>query len=800
MSITRNNHYIPQWYQEGFFENSRNKLAYLDLKPPQKKLDDGRLISQRALFDAPTSRAFVERDLYSTFFGTSVNDEIERGLFGQIDTTGSKAVRAFVEADVSGWMRHFKHFFEYIDIQKIRTPKGLNWLRMQYPELSQNELMFEMQGIRMMHCTIWTEGVREIVSAEDADVKFIVSDHPVTVYNHAVPPEAGKIDPGITLKGSQTIFPLNKDFCLILTNLEYARDPAVNALEKRTFARNFRNSMVKTDAFIRTRKLTGSEVAQVNFVLKTRACRYIAAGRKEWLYPERTATVSWTDIRKTLLPPNAGLWHFGGEMFAKFDSGHVHYQDEFGRTEKKRDFLQKVPPTTLRPRDACPCGSWLSFKACCQPKAISLRPEWTEKSIRERNVMLLNGIVKVLNLREEPDWVEVRRALTDEKISKIYSLFEALWPLETDLLRLLPKPDGTPRAVYTGAIHPSMIAEFALAAPLYFGELLIEHPFLHAGTVRKEFSPIENPLRYRGEFLKSVSLFLKLMPLVERRLINLVPDPGNFDPHLRRQVMQMAEMRAAEIMVRKGQDTCLEKLMSDDLRRNLMALPKEYLRRQLAKISPELNGDKLEEMLREVEVLKENDPLAVLHTNDVIGEKGGQFSLMKLAPNFEMTMYLAQAIGASIVTDSPFRYQEIKGAIRRRAGHAAAALTTLSDEIERSVFLFPQESLFVAQLAAEGGFDGFPATMSESFKYLATLPERGTRPNVERRLAAQLGRAQSNAQRLLRGSEVPATLGRVKCVFPGGGIQDHTINRLLLMSNSEHHMSQVPMAFFIQRP
>ena len=48
--------------------------------------------------------------------------------------------------------------------------------------------MFEMQGIRMLHCTIWVGGVREIVSAEDAEVKFIASDHPVTIYNHAVPP------------------------------------------------------------------------------------------------------------------------------------------------------------------------------------------------------------------------------------------------------------------------------------------------------------------------------------------------------------------------------------------------------------------------------------------------------------------------------------------------------------------------------------------------------------------------------------------------------------------------------------
>jgi len=96
----------------------------------------------------------------------------------------------FAGSDVSEWHRHFKTLFEYIDIQKIRTPKGLDWLKAQYPTLTQNELMYEMQGIRMMHCTIWTEGVREIVSAENADVKFIISDHPVTIYNHAVPPEA----------------------------------------------------------------------------------------------------------------------------------------------------------------------------------------------------------------------------------------------------------------------------------------------------------------------------------------------------------------------------------------------------------------------------------------------------------------------------------------------------------------------------------------------------------------------------------------------------------------------------------
>lgn len=39
---------------------------------------------------------------------------------------------------------------------------------------------------------------------------------------------------------------------------------------------------------------------------------------------------------------------------------------------------------------------------------------------------------------------------------------------------------------------------------------------------------------------------------------------------------------------------------------------------------------------------------------------------------------------------------------------------------------------------------------------------------------------------------------KIQAALPAQGIQDHTINRLLLMSSSEHHLSSVPMAFFIR--
>jgi hypothetical protein len=805
MSVTRNSHYVPQWYQEGFFEPGRSSLAYVDMTPDRRVLPDGRVIVQNSAWDdTSTSRAFRQKDLYSTFFGTSVNDEIERRLFGDIDGRGSKAVRAFIGTDEREWHQHFQTFFEFLDIQKIRTPKGLDWLKAQYPALSQNELMFEMQGIRMLHCTIWVGGVREIVSAEDSDVKFITSDHPVTIYNHAVPPTDGAcaypLDPGIALRGSQTIYPMDRDHCLILTNLEYAKDPSIGPLEKRTFARNYRQSLTRIDAFIRSRKLNAQEVAQINLLVKKRARRFIGAGRKEWLYPEKTVTQPWSELRKTLLPPKGGMLHFGGEMFVKYESGHVHYQDEFGRTEKPREFLtKKAPDKPLRPGDLCGCGRGKPFKDCCQPKPEALRPVWNETSIRERNLMLQNGIVKVLELESGKDWVQIRRDLTDDKISKLYGLYEALWPLETDLLALLPKPDGEARAVYAGSIHPSSITDFALAAPLYFGELIVAHPFIHCGVMQKEYRPTENPKSYRQEFLKTILFFLNVMPLVDLGLVNLIPDPCDFDFHLREQMMRMAQARSTGLRLDPKNEPRLQKQMEEDNRRSIMLMPPDAMRRQLGKLLPHLDEKQVELAMQYSERKRELDPLAVLQEGSLEGGKGGgQMNMFKLVPNFEMMMYLAQATGACIVTDSPFRWSEVQRAIRKRYKAATPGLATLVADIERSKFAFPQNVTDVVAAAMNKTGAGYPDLLRDLFKYLSNLEERGAKPNREAQFVGRFAKAHAAAQDDFKKSGMPIKEGRISCAFPPGGIQDNTVNRLLLMSSSERHLSGVPMAFFIE--
>jgi Protein of unknown function (DUF4238) len=803
MTKSRNNHYVPQWYQEGFFEPGQNTYSYLDLSPRQHALLDGRIITEKSKFVSPTSRAFCQQDLYSTFFGTTVNDEIERKLFGDIDTRGAQAVRAFVSEDAGEWHRHFTTFFEYLDVQKIRTPKGLDWLSAQYPRLTQNGLMFEMQGIRMMHCTIWTEGVREIVSAQDADVKFIVSDHPVAVYNYAVPPSAMANsypnEPSIALKGSQTIFPLNRDFCLILTNLEYAQDHSANPLEKRTFAGNYRNSMVRTDAFIRTRRLTSEQVIQVNRVLKARAKRHIAAGKEEWLYPESKSVEPWVDLRGAFLPPKNGLWHFGGEMYARSTSGEVYYQDAFGRTEKEREFLKKMPPLKPpRSRDLCGCGSGRSFGACCEQKPVALRPTWVEQSIRERNLNLFRGISNILGLTDDRDWVTVRREITDEKIRDVYRVYDALWPRETNLLALLPKPDGNARAIYTGLLHPSAISNCALSLSLYFDELLIEHPFIHPRSLNKKFSPLEHPKTFRQEFLKSVVLFMAIVPLVEQGLVTLFPDPCNFDLHLRDQMFEMAKFRSQGLKVEPKEEAGFMEIMKEEKKRSMLLLPRDVLRRQVLQKSPDLDERAINAVLDGFDRLREQDPLAVMQEGSLQGGKGGgQLMPIKMVPNFEITMYLAQATGSCIVTDSVFRWRELL-ATSRRGIQGASPLKHLHSSMEQAEFVIPHDVSEIGALVDRRVFGGYPPVMREVFSYLSTLSARGAKPNVEARLNAAFKRVHSSTVPVAKKSGVHLSEARVSCLWPFGGIQDNTVNRLLLMSSSEHHLASVPMALFVK--
>jgi hypothetical protein len=808
-SITRQNHYVPIWYQKGFIPGPRQTLIYLDLDPRRHTLADGRVIVERKLTPRAPKSCFWAEDLYTTRFGDTINDEVERFLFGAIDNEGAQAVRAFAANDLGTMHRIFQRFFEYMNAQKLRTPKGLDWIKSKYPKLDQIELMIEMQHLRQMHCTMWFECVREIVSAEKSAVKFIVSDHPVTAYNPACPPSSPTClypeDPSIALIGTQTLFALDSNHCLILTNLEYAKNPQrADLLAPRQNARFFGQTIARTDAAIRTRFLTSEEVSSINRVLKARARKYIAAYEKEWLHPDTTTGNHWGAAAEILLPRDE-LWRFGGEIYIGYKDGSTQYQDPFGRTSSAHDFLKKeAKAPNLRPNDQCGCESGRRFKKCCSRVALEDRPPWNVLSIRERNRILYRAVIDTLELNKGKTWDDVRRELSDAQVKRIHEIMEMLWSPETNIAELLPRPDRrVTRAVYLGLIDPRTIAGSVASWLAYFDEIIIVHPFPNPRYMRPEFSPTHSPSQYKSLVLKNVALLLSLIPLIEDGIIHMVPDPMEFNLEFRQRLMAMAEARRDSFELDAGDLNVANALGRDDFQRSILRQPEEALRRQTRESQPEISPELLDKTIQYMKEKLQADPLALLQPL-VPGKAGGEIQVFR-GMSLELAMFLAQLTGSLIYTDSPAHWKQLLSCAKNDEIGSNPSSWTPVIEVARKISLITElNPLINLELRASGMLGSIRRVFRRVLNsVLVTKEDDATQiaqdlarrlENATRRTGKEWDECTSEidpSQRLRR---------RMDLLIPKGGFALTTVQRLLVAFGRTNRLRSVPLAVYIDPP
>ena len=642
---------------------SRGTLYRLDLEAASRQLPNARKVVGRHVQLRSPKTCFVQQDLYTTRIGRLINDEVERYLFGPIDATGALAVRAFADDNEQAIHDRFQSFFEYLDAQKLRTPKGLDWIDIRYPDLTQVDLMVEMQRLRNMHCTMWVECVREIVSAQQSDVKFIVTDHPVTVYNAACPPDSPMCqdpdDPPISLNGSQTVFALDADHCLILTNLEYAKDPeAVDPLAQRQNARYSGSTLVRTNAMIRTRCLTANEVVSINWLLKARSRRFLAAYEREWLFPERQITAPWEQIGKLLSPPSDGLWDFGGEIFVGHEDGSTSYRDPFGRAEPGHESLTKEPLPAPEPNDLCGCGSGRRYRRCCLGIPDADRPPWDVYGIRERNRAFLNAVVDILGLNNGKDWDHVRQHLSDDQVRRIHRTLEGLWPTDTNLSELLPRPDKRVfRAVYMGFVDPRTIAAGVVGQLAYFDEIFVLNPIPNPRYMSPDHSPVQAPSQHKPQLLKNLSALFALQPFIDAGIVHLVPDPMEFNPDFRREVIAMAQERTANWSLKPEETQSGMNLGTDDFQRSMSRLPDDQLRHLFRQSDPDIDPELLDAVVEQMKANLLADPLALLQPLPD-ETKGGEVQVLRCM-NLELALFVAHLTGAAVYTDEPLFWRQL---------------------------------------------------------------------------------------------------------------------------------------------
>lgn len=333
----KHNHYVPEWYQRRFLAAGKGKHWYLDLAP-DVVTQNGHTFRRRDLLNWGPDSCFAVDDLYTTTFGGQANVDIEKFFFGRVDGDGKKAVEFFSDFSLRGGMHEaFQALMNYMSIQKLRTPKGLGWLAGLRGGRDRNQRLMLLQAVQNIFCATWTECIWQIADALNSPTKFIISDHPVTVYNRACFPGSdackGFSDPDIRMAATHTYFPLSAEKILIMTNLNWVRNPYQNERKLRPNPSYFRNTIFKFTDIQILRSLKEQEVMEINYITKKCALRYIAGQEKDWLFPEaKLPSTHWKNLGNGyLLMPEPRDIHMGGEVIVRYKDGKADSWDEYGR-------------------------------------------------------------------------------------------------------------------------------------------------------------------------------------------------------------------------------------------------------------------------------------------------------------------------------------------------------------------------------------------------------------------------------------------------------------------------------------
>lgn len=307
--------------------------------------------------------------------------------------------------------------------------------------------------------------------------------------------------------------------------------------------------------------------------------------------------------------------------------------------------------------DRCPCGSGLKFKKCHMGKLLDIPPEpFKGRSIKERNVILLGAIVDIFFGKGE-DWNEMRTTLTEDKVRELYKIIAWLWPPQTDITPLLPKPDNTLRGLYTGDTRPQDVLQNIVRYSLYTEEILVVSPFLAPLTMKQEFSPLYNPGQYRQDTLELIYFALALAPWIEAGIVNMIPNPMDFDFQFRKQIYSMAKERFE--LNKEVYEPELRKFSKEEgkkeFKRMYMRFPEEYIRKRLKDFKPEATQKEIDDTVKYQLKQRRYDPF--LLDEELSGN--AEVKIKRIGANLELGLYLGQATGSYLYTNRQFQWKEI---------------------------------------------------------------------------------------------------------------------------------------------
>lgn len=658
-NITARNHYVPQWYQRRFMKDGQHKYSLLDKTPDMLPSGKGFYNNE---YHKGVRECFQQEHLYTIDLFGNKSDVIERELFGDIDSKGFKGIDTI--AIKEGWKtpggnQRWQDFIEYMNAQKLRTIKGLDWIK-KYIGISnysqdQSEVMSTLRTIRHLYCTMWSEAIWEVVSADNSKVKFIVSDNPVTFYNYQIPPgsDCNKYpdEPLLSMIGTQTIYPLALNKCLVLTHRQLAQEPeSVDPLQDRINARFYDQdddrAIFNFMDIIHERSFSEKEVCALNYVIKVQSRRYVAAAKKDWLYPERNLEDwKWEENLKMFLPSMNRIGISSGIFFGWKD-GSVEGFTPYGEKVVDPEEIKRIKKSALIIKK-------INRKDRFSDNLIALLNENDTPNIEEQNKLLIDGLADIFGINDGCVDKFVKN-FSPDKVRQLYYLIEDLWPAGTDVFKFL-SPDDNFNLIYSGELDCKILPWKLFSLGLYFDKVYIVNPFPNPCSMKDEFKPSIYPEKYLATTYDLFIMIISLIPWIETGQIQILPNPFLVDFPLRKLSIENIEERN-KCFTFQPDDDFIKRKTFQEFERILFLTPEESIEQTAKKLFPTLSEDLIVEFAKDIRE-KKNKPLSWTKSLEEIGP---QFHTDKIGENLEAIMYLAHLTNSIPYTYLKFKREEIE--------------------------------------------------------------------------------------------------------------------------------------------
>jgi hypothetical protein len=399
---------------------------------------------------------------------------------------------------------------------------------------------------------------------------------------------------------------------------------------------------------------------------------------------------------------------------------------------------------TIGRNDPCPCGGNKKYKYCCLPLDQS-RPQRqalvrSAATLRAKNIALIDAVYGIFDLGRP--WEKVKASISNAQIREFYEFVAALWPPSTKLIEMFPASDSHLRALYLGEYEPELMVENVLRFSLYTDQIVLINPFENPNIVAEEFNPIAHPGDWRLDTLRMIFHLMMMGPWIEKGYVIFIPNPGDFDPALRKKSWSLAEQRL------KGnphlQEDVDASFMKQKMRRTFLTAPRDYVERTIREMETQISDEKVREFAEYWEAERAKDPFL---TGETIDKMSSQIVTMRTGANLEMGMYICQAMGAFPYTNMRFRWNEILGA-RNQFDPTMEVWSPLTNAFQQLKFKFLDkvDPKFAYSIRQDGRLEGFRAYLRKIWKAVDGQPDPSKSQGLARDFRDELTQSYNEAK------------------------------------------------------